>query len=88
MDSGVLKVEEHDWVEGDRCTKAWEALTEKELAKQMVFTGELEKRGRSTSIWLTRYYVINNGALYIYQNKSEKVAKRKSVVTSVRRNLP
>jgi hypothetical protein len=33
MDSGVLKVEEHDWVEGDRCTKAWEALTEKELAK-------------------------------------------------------
>lgn len=32
IDAGVLKVDSEDWVEGDRCTKAWETLSEKELA--------------------------------------------------------
>jgi hypothetical protein len=39
--------------------------------------GFLEKRGRQTNLWLKRYYVIDNGVLYQFQEKSDKVPKRK-----------
>lgn len=33
--------------------------------------------GRQTSLWLSRYYVLQQNTLYVYQSKSEKDPKRK-----------
>ena len=32
--------------------------------------GWLEKRGHSTNLWVSRYYIIKNGCLYIYDSES------------------
>lgn len=53
------------------------------------YNGELKKMGRQTSLWLTRYYVIKDHTLFIFQSKSEKFPKRKnSFLNPFRYHLP
>lgn len=47
---------------------------------QKYFSGELKKMGRQTKLWLTRYYVLTEGILYAFSNKSEKVPKCKAAI--------
>ena len=71
--SGVLVCSELDLLEGERNRRAIEDNN---------FQGELKKMGRQTSLWLSRYYVLRDNTLFIYQSKSENQPKRKCFADS------
>jgi hypothetical protein len=73
--SGVLVCSELDLLEGERNKRP---QTDESNDDQ----GELKKMGRQTNLWLTRYYVMRDHTLFIYQAKSDASPKRKSFLTA------
>ena len=50
--------------------------------KALEYAGPLMKLGRKTKIWITRWHVVNNHTMYIYEGSSSKEPKRKSDIES------
>jgi len=57
LESGILECSEIDYLEGQRNIKQTDGLDQP-------ISGDMIKRGRSTNIWLTRYYELRDGTLY------------------------
>ena len=50
--------------------------------KALEYAGPLLKMGRKSKLWITRWHVINNHTMYIYDSDSAKQPKRKSSLTT------
>ena len=47
-----------------------------QLNKVHTFEGELMKKGKRTSIMVTRFYVISNNTMYVYGSKGDFQKKK------------
>ena len=45
--------------------------------KALEYAGPLMKMGRKTKAWITRWHVVNDHTMYIYDSDSSKEPKRK-----------
>ena len=50
--------------------------------KALEYAGPLMKSGRKTKIWITRWHVVSNHTMYIYDSDSAKEPKRKDLFES------